>query len=106
MLNQVKNLADEASIRAEEYSGAVGAAKGYIIEHFGQNGLIAAYIALAAIALFVLSRLAKLTLSTVKYLVIPAIALAFLASVILPYSLAVTLPVSVTLCSLVLLFKG
>ncbi len=106
LLGQVKDLADEATARAEEYSGVIGTAKGYIIEHFGETGLIAAYIALAAIALFVISRLAKLTFSTLKYLVVPAIALAFLASFVLPYSLAITLPVSVTLCSLVLLFKG
>ena len=106
LIGQVKRFADEASVRAEEYSGVLGSAKGYIIEHFGQNGLYAAYIAAAVVVLFLVSRLAKLTFSAVKYLVIPSLALAFLASLFLPFSFAAALPISVTVCSLFLLFRG
>jgi hypothetical protein len=106
MLNQAKALADQASVKAEEYSGILGTAREFIVEHFGETGLIATYIALAVLVLFVVSRLAKLTFSAVKYLVIPALALAFLASLFLPYSFAAALPVSVTVCSLFLLFRG
>ena len=106
MLSQAKTAAQEAAVKAEEYSGWLGSAREWILENFGQPGLIATYIALAALVLFVVSRLAKLTFSTVKYLVIPAVALAFLSSLFLPYSFAVALPVSVTVCSLFLLFKG
>ena len=106
LLSQAKQIADDAAVKAEEYSGLLGQAKGYILDHFGQTGLYAAYITVAVLLLFVVSRLAKLTFSAVKYLVIPAVALAFLASVFLPYSFAITLPVSVTVCSLFLLFKG
>ena len=106
LLSQVKRFTDEATVRAEEYSGVLGSAKGYIIDHFGQNGLYAAYIAAAVIVLFLVSRLAKLTFSAVKYLIIPSLALAFLASLFLPFSFAAALPISVTVCSLFLLFRG
>lgn len=106
LLSQVRALADQATVKADEYSGVLGTAKQYILEHFGEAGLIATYIALAVLVLFIVSKLAKLTMSAVKYLVIPAVALAFLASLFLPYSFAAALPVSVTVCSLFLLFKG
>lgn len=106
LLSQARELADQASAKAEEYSGVIGSIKGFIIEHFGQNGLYASYIALAVIILFLVSRIAKLTFSTVKYLIIPSLALAFLATFFLPLTFAAALPVSVTVCSLFLLFKG
>ena len=106
LLTQMKSLVDEASVRADEYSGLLGSAERYIVDNFGQTGLVATYIALSVLVLFVVSRLAKLTFSAVKYLVIPAVVLAFLASLFLPYSFAAALPVSVTVCSLFLLFKG
>ena len=106
MLNQVKQIANEAGAKAHEYSGILGSAKGFIISHFGQNGLYAAYIGAAVIVLFLVSRLTKLTFSAIKYLVIPAVALAFLASLFLPFSFAAALPISVTVCSLFLLFRG
>jgi len=106
LLSQVQALADQATARADEYSGWLDAAKTYVVNHFGETGLIATYIAVAVLVLFVVSRLAKLTFSAVKFLVIPALALAFLASIFSPYSFAAALPVSVTVCSLFLLFKG
>jgi len=106
LFGQAKQFADQAAVKAEEYSGLLGQAKEYILDHFGQTGLYAAYITLAVLLIFVITRIAKLTYSAVKYLVIPSVALAFIASIFLPYSFAVTLPVSVTVCSLVLLFKG
>ncbi len=106
LLSQIQELADGASVRADEYSGIISTVKGYIVDNFGQTGLYAAYIALAVILLFIVTRMAKMTISAVKFLVIPSIALAFLATFFLPYSFAAMLPASVTLCSLFLLFKG
>lgn len=106
LLTQVKSLADDASLKAEEYSGVIGSVQQLIVEHFGQNGLYASYIALAAVILFVVSKLAKLTFSTVKYLVIPSLVLAFAGSFFIPYSFMALLPVTVTVCSLFLLFRG
>lgn len=104
--NQLSSLVDQASSKAEEYSGMFGSFQELIVEHFGENGLIAAYIALAAIGLFIISRVAKIGFSAVKYFIVPAVGLAAVVSFVTPYSFDVTLPVTVTLCSLVLLFKG
>ncbi len=106
LLSQVQDFTESASVKAEEYSSLLGTVKGLIIEHFGQNGLIAAYITLAAVLVFVASRLAKITFSTIKFLVIPAVALAFIGSMFVPYSFFALLPVTVTVGSLLLLFKG
>ena len=106
LLAQIKAFIESAIARAGEYSGVVASAQKYIVDNYGQTGLIAAYITLGVLVLFVVSRLVKLTYSAVKYLVIPAVALAFLASVCTPFSFSAALPVTVTVCSLVLLFKG
>jgi len=106
LLNQVNEIVDKASNQAAEYSGVLGSIKGFIVEHFGTNGLYAAYLVLVIFVLIIVSRLAKITFSTLKYLVIPALALAFLATFFLPYSFVAMLPVTVTFCSLFLLFKG
>jgi len=106
LITQIKQIADDAAMKAEEYSGFLGSAKQVILDNFGQNGLYASYIVLAAIFLFVASKLAKITFSTIKYLIIPSLALAFVGSFFIPYSFAVLLPVTVTICSLFLLFKG
>ena len=51
-----------------------------IIEHFGHNGLVAAYIVLTVMAVVLISRLAKISLATVKYLIVPALAFVMRAS--------------------------
>ncbi len=106
LLGQAKQLSENLSERVDEYSGFFGSVKGLIVEHFGQNGLIAAYIVVAVLILLIVSRLAKISFATVKYLIIPAVALAALGSFVLPYSFFLLLPVTVTACSLILLFKG
>ena len=103
---QVKQLASDATGKLSEFSGMFGSAEQLIVEHFGQNGLYAAYIAVAALILFVVSRLAKLAFSAIKYLAIPSVALAFAGSFFFPYSFIALLPVTVAVCSLFLLFKG
>ena len=106
LLTQAKNFVDNATLKADEYSGIIHAAKGFILEHFGQNGLYAAYIVIGAMGLFLLSLLARLTFSTLKYLVIPSVVLAFAGSFFFPYSFAMILPATVAVCSLFLVFKG
>lgn len=106
LLNQVRQLAERASTEAEQYSGTLASAKAFIVEHFGQNGLLAAYVVIGVIILLVVAKLAKTALSTVKYLVIPAFALALLAMYLVGWSFYTALPVTVTACALLLLFKG
>jgi hypothetical protein len=106
LLTQIKSVAAEAVTRAGEYSGVLSSARQYILDNFGQTGLIATYITLGVLVVFVVSRLVMMALAAVKYLVVPSVVLAFLASLLLPVTFGVALPVTVTLCSLVLLFKG
>ncbi len=106
LITQLRNLSEKLSDWIEEYLGVLGSIKEIIVEHFGQNGLIATYIVLAVLILVIVWRLAKITFATIKYLVIPAIVLAVLGTFVSPYSFFLLLPVTVTACSLVLLFKG
>lgn len=106
ILTQLKGLFEQVSQKAGEYSGMANSVKALILQHFGQNGLYAAYIVLAVLSLFVISKLVQLAFSAVKYLIIPSVVLAFLGSLFVPYSFTSLLPVTVTACSLFLLFKG
>lgn len=78
----------------------------YLLEQFGPAGLLAAFVAAAAIVCLTLWQIIKIGFATVKYLVIPSLALAFVGSLVLPVSFATLLPVTVALCSVLLLFKA
>jgi len=106
VLDQVRELADRATVKADEYSGIFGTIKAYILDHFGHNGLMAAYLVVAVIVLLLTMKVARTAVSTVKYLVIPAVALALLATYFAGFSFFAALPVTVTVCALLLLFKG
>ncbi len=106
LTNQTQNLADQASNAVDNYSGILGSFKGLIIQNFGENGLIAAYVILSALIMFVGLRLAKTTFSMVKYLLFPAVALAVIGSFVLPYSFLALLPITTTFGAVFLLIKG
>ena len=106
LLTQAKELAETAATKADEYSGVLGSIRELILEHFGHNGLLAAYVAGGVLLLVLVSRLFKISFAALKYLVIPSLVLAGLASYFTGFSFAVSLPVTVAACSLVLLFKG
>ena len=106
LVARLQNIADQAEASAGEYSGAIETSKGWIIDNCGENGLLAAYIALGAIALLVAMKITKCSFSTIKYLVLPALSLAVLGSFVLPFSFLFLLPITVTACSLLLVFKG
>ncbi len=106
LMSKLEELEQQTQQAADQYSGVLGSAKGLIVEHFGPNGLIAAYAVLAVLALVLVSRLTKITFSTFKYLVIPALAVAYIGSMVSGYTFMGLLPVTVTACSLILLFKG
>ena len=75
LLNQINEVAGQAAARADEYSGVFGSVKAAIIEAFGPNGLIAAYVMLTVLVLLLATKLAKITFSTLIFVVIPAVAL-------------------------------
>ncbi len=92
----------DSSVLGQYFEGA----KTYILENFGESGLYATYIALAAITVFVLSKLFKLSFAILKLVVVPSVALAFVATFFLPQSFFHFLPVTVSLFSVLLLFRG
>ncbi len=106
LLGQAAEFVEKASTSAEEYSGVVESIKAMIVGQFGENGWIAACVAVVVLALVLVTRLAKISFSALKYLVVPSIVLAGLASYLLGFSFVVALPVTVTACSLVMLFKA
>jgi len=106
ILSRLGDLSAQAQTAADDYGGLLGSLKAFIVQHFGQNGLYASYVVLAVLILVVVSRLTKITFATIKYLVIPSLALAFVVSLVSAYSFLGLLPVTVTVCSLILLFKG
>ena len=106
IMAKVQSFAQSASFRADEFTGMFGSVKAQIVSQFGPNGLIAAYFVAAVLVLFIGAKLIKLTYSALKYLVVPSVGLAIVGSLILPLSFVMILPVTVTMCSLVLLFKG
>ncbi|HOP06076.1 MAG TPA: hypothetical protein PLF13_02160 [candidate division Zixibacteria bacterium] len=103
---KLDQLVNQAGAKAGELTGILDPIKAMIVEHFGQNGLYAAYIVLAALLLFIIMTVARVTFSALKYLVIPAIALAFVGSLMTSYSFVALLPVTVTISSVFLLVKG
>jgi len=106
LLSQFQQVADKASVSAREYGGVMAQVQQYIVENFGQGGLYASYISLAAISLLIFWKVVKLSFAALKYMVLPAVAIAFVGSFFLPYTFSTLLPVTVTGCSLFLLFRG
>jgi hypothetical protein len=106
LMAQLSDLGDRATAQADSFSGGMGSIKALILDHFGPNGLTAAYIVVAVLVLVIAWRLTKVTFAALKYLIVPAIALAVLGSFVLPYSFVIILPMTAVGCSLILLVKG
>lgn len=106
LLAQAKQLVEAGSQKAQEASGFLESARQLILDNFGQNGLYAAYILAAVLAVVIVMKLIRLTFSVLTMVVLPGIALAFVVSLLTPYNFAGLLPVTVTGCSLFLLFKA
>jgi hypothetical protein len=106
LLSRLDDLSQKAQHAADDYSGVLGDIQRIIVENFGQNGLYAAYILAAVLVLVLVSRLTRISFNVFKFVVVPALALAFVVSLFTSMQFVALLPVTVTLCSLILLFKG
>jgi len=106
LIAQAADLKDRVTAEVESISGGLAYVKALILEYFGPNGLTAAYVVVAVLALLLIWRLTRITFAALKYLVVPAIGLAVLGSFVLPYSFVMLLPITATACSLILLVKG
>ena len=102
----LRKFAELIGVNSSEIIKALTGAEHFILQHFGQTGVYAAYITLAAITIYVLSKLLKLSFAILKYVVVPSVALAFVGSLFLPFSFFYMLPVTLSLSSVALLFRG
>jgi hypothetical protein len=96
-----KGLAQAAAAQ-QQYLDPV---RQYILDHFGQNGLYAAYFVAGVIVLAVVYRLIKLSFELVFFLAIPSVLSAFVLTYVLPYSFFYLLPATTALFTLGLVIR-
>ncbi len=101
-----EKVAELAGVDSSFLTELFESVKTFIVDRFGEPGLYAAYIATAAITLFILTKLFKISFAILKLVVVPSIALAFAATLVLPQNFFYFLPVTVSLFSILLLFRG
>jgi len=106
LLTQARSLGDRFFGHPEQYAESLRVGQQWVLAHFGQNGLYAAYLVGGVLLIYVLSKLIKITFAAVKYLVVPGVGLALVGSFVSPYPFMFLLPITLTACSLLLLFKG
>ena len=95
----------EISRTINENQGLFEQARQFIVDNFGQNGLYAAYLLLAAIAVLVIYKLIKLGFEIVFFIVLPALISAFVLTFVLPYSFYYLLPATALLFTLGLILR-
>ena len=79
--------------------------RSYIFENFGQEGIYAAYIVLASLIVYVLSKVLNISFTVVKIFIIPSLATAFIASLLLPFNFFYILPITSSIFAVGLLMK-
>ncbi len=105
-IDALRSLADVTGFDTSGIVSVIQSATEFIVGQFGEPGLYAAYIALAAITIVALGKLLKLSFAIVKFVALPSVALAFVASIFLPQNFMYFLPVTVSLSSVFLLFRS
>jgi hypothetical protein len=77
----------------------------FILEHFGQNGLYAAYLLTAALAALFAYKILKLSFEIVLFVLVPSAISAFLLTYVLPYDFSHLLPATAALFTLGLVLR-
>jgi hypothetical protein len=78
----------------------------FILDHFGQTGLYAAYLLAAAIVLLLAYKLVKFSFQLIFFVALPSLLAAFIATFFLPYSFVYMLPATVSLFTLGLVLRS
>lgn len=89
-----------------EHGQALDPIRQFIVDHFGQTGLYAAYLLAAAIILLLIYKLVKLSFELIFFIVLPSLLAAYILSFFLPYSFFYLLPVTVAVFTLGLVMKN
>ena len=78
----------------------------FIVDHFGQTGLYAAYLLAAAIVLLLVYKLVRFSFELVFFVALPSLLAAFVLTFFLPYSFFYLLPATVALFTLGLVLRS
>jgi hypothetical protein len=78
----------------------------YILDHFGQTGLYAAYLLVAAAILLLAYKLVKFSFELVFFVALPSVLVAFVLTFFLPYSFVYMLPATVAIFTLGLVLRS
>lgn len=78
----------------------------FIVDHFGQTGLYAAYLLAGAIVLLVVYKLVKFSFEIIFLVALPSVLAAFVLTFFLPYSFFYLLPATVALFTLGLVLRN
>lgn len=105
-IEALRSVADFTGVDTSALVSVIQGATEFILNQFGESGVYAAYIALAAITILALGKLLKFSFSILKFVALPSVALAFVASIFLPQNFMYFLPVTVSLSSVFLLFRS
>jgi hypothetical protein len=89
-----------------EHGQALDPIRQFIFDHFGQTGLYAAYMLVAAIILLLIYKLVKLSFELIFFIALPSVLASFILSFFLPYSFFYLLPVTVAVFTLGLVMKN
>ena len=89
-----------------DHQQALDPIRGFIVDHFGQTGLYAAYILAAAIVLLLVYKLVKLSFDLIFFVALPSVLAAFVLTFFLPYSFFYLLPATVAVFTLGLVMKS
>ena len=77
----------------------------FILDHFGQNGLYAAYALSAILAGLLLYKLVKFSFELIFLVAVPSTLAAFILSYFLPYNFLYLLPITTALLTLGLVIR-
>jgi len=106
-MSLLSSVQTDAIVRkAGEYQGLLESVRQYILDHFGQNGLYAAYFLAAAVAALILYKLVKLSFDLLFFVGLPSAAVSFILSLFLPYSFFHLLPITSAVLMLGLIIKN
>lgn len=95
------NLRDTAA----SGKGIFDSVQQFIINHFGQNGLYAAYLLGAAVGALLVYKILKLSFEVILFVVLPSAISAFVLTYVLPYDFSHLLPATAALFTLGLVLR-
>lgn len=98
-------MSADISRTISENQGLIDQARRLIVDHFGQNGLYAAYLLGAAIVVLIFYKLIKLSFEIIFFVALPSVISAFVLTFVLPYTFFYLLPATAGLFTMGLVLR-